>query len=123
MHKIIDLDSSEDVQSIIDSVTCMSSDYTYLKLVLTRRCSTLAQLPFMSLGDVSQSPYKHRVTKINQIKQATLLAFVQNTFTLCTVARQNEDFNLVYKQLANLESVKAKFVFGKLVIFKVIESI
>lgn len=86
----------------------MNQDYNQVKSILVNRCSLLSALPFLKLDEASHSPHKHRMTKLNEIKKTSLLAFVDNSMQLCSLGRLNEDFNLVYKQLSLVDHIKSE---------------
>ena len=55
--------------------------------------------------NLSNSPHKRRITKINEIKKTSILALVDNSLELCRLSYKNENYNLAYKQLASLQHV------------------
>ena len=99
------IDSAEKVMNI--GLNVFGEEYTHLKPILANRCAVLAEIPFLKFDgmNLSNSPHKRRITKINEIKKTSILALVDNSLELCRLSYKNENYNLAYKQLASLQHV------------------
>ena len=84
--------------------------YDYFKPITEQRLKMLATIPKMDLNQgQNKSPMKSRIVRAKQIK-TTAYDICQNLiFEVCELGRQNEDFNFVYKNISNLDSLKDQF--------------
>ena len=99
------IDSAEKIMN--SGLNVFGKEYTHLKPILSNRCAVLAEIPFLKFDgmNLSNSPHKRRITKINEIKKTSILALVDNSLELCRLSYKNENYNLAYKQLASLQHV------------------
>ena len=108
-YKAIDIEATNSAEKIMNTeLNFFGKDYAHFKPILVNRCSVLAEIPllkFDEINNISNSPHKRRVTKINEIKKTSILTLAENSLKLSRLSCENEDHNLAYKHLVTLKHV------------------